>query len=124
MAPDTARGELSHCWPQFLPGGKAVLYILDLENDIWIWDFAHETLTRLTDSSALNADAVWTPDGRRLAFVSTRFGTANLFSQAADRRPRTQRVWSSCRTGPKRSRPGCRPRNGSERPCPGGAGGF
>jgi serine/threonine-protein kinase len=26
--PDKARGELSHCWPQFLPGGRAVLYTI------------------------------------------------------------------------------------------------
>jgi serine/threonine-protein kinase len=41
-------------------------------------------MTRLTSDPAADEYPVWTPDGRRLAFASTREGTFNLFWRAAD----------------------------------------
>jgi Tol biopolymer transport system component len=38
--------------------------------DLWAWDFARLTLTRLTFASGLDSYPVWTPDGRRLLFAS------------------------------------------------------
>ena len=49
-------------------GTRAALDIRDQENDIWIWDFARQTLTRLTFDPALDIFPVWTPDGRRIVF--------------------------------------------------------
>jgi Tol biopolymer transport system component len=71
--------------PRISPDGTRVaLDIRDQENDIWIWDLARETLTRLTSDPGLDAEPVWTPDGRRLLFSSTRMGVATLYEQAAD----------------------------------------
>ena len=58
--------------------------IRDQENDIWIWDLSRRTLTRLTTGPFIDQSPVWTPDGRRIAFSSTRLGAANLYWQATD----------------------------------------
>jgi serine/threonine-protein kinase len=58
--------------------------IRDQENDIWIWDLSRRTLSRLTAGPFIDQSPVWSPDGRRLAFSSTRLGAANLYWQATD----------------------------------------
>jgi Tol biopolymer transport system component len=64
------------------------LDVRDQELDIWIWDIARETLTRLTFDPAEDESPVWSPDGRRIAFSSTRDSGSNiitgLFWRAAD----------------------------------------
>jgi len=75
--------------PRISPDGTRVaLDIRDQENDIWVWDLKRETLARVTFDPGFDQFPVWTPDGRRLIFGSTRgSGGANsmgLFSQAAD----------------------------------------
>jgi eukaryotic-like serine/threonine-protein kinase len=62
----------------------AVEVIEEQGSDIWIWDFAQQALTRFTFDPAQDIYPVWTPNGRRLAFRSTRAGPANVFWQAAD----------------------------------------
>jgi serine/threonine-protein kinase len=74
-----------YAYPRISPDGRRVaLDIRDQENDIWMWDVARQTLTRLTFDAGLNRGAAWTPDGRRLAFSSERNGAEGLFWQAAD----------------------------------------
>jgi serine/threonine-protein kinase len=59
------------------------------DNDISIWDFARQTLTRLTFTRvtfnpAVDERPVWAPDGRSVVFASRFAGTSGLFRQAAD----------------------------------------
>ncbi len=65
-------------------GTRVALDIGDQENDIWVWDLARQTLTRLTSDPGIDQRPVWTPDGRRILFSSTRGGQSNLHWQAAD----------------------------------------
>jgi serine/threonine-protein kinase len=58
--------------------------IRDREQDIWIWDFARQTLTRLTSDPSGDLAPVWTPDGKTVVFASTRTGVYNLYAQPAD----------------------------------------
>jgi serine/threonine-protein kinase len=74
-----------YSYPRISPDGKRVaLDIRDQENDIWIWDFDGRTLTRATFDPGLDRNPVWTPDGQRFIFSSTRSGGLNLHWQAAD----------------------------------------
>jgi serine/threonine-protein kinase len=47
---------------------RAALDIRDQESDVWIWDFARQTLTRLTFDRSGDIFPVWTPDGARIVF--------------------------------------------------------
>ena len=72
--------------PRVSPDGKRMaIAILDQDRtNIWIWDFALETLRPLTSASGMNGLPVWTPDSQRIIFMSDRTGVLNLYSQAAD----------------------------------------
>jgi serine/threonine-protein kinase len=72
--------------PRLSPDGTrvAVQAPVDQNADIWIWDLARATLTRLTSDPASDIGPVWTSDSRRVVFSSNRAGPFNLFRQAAD----------------------------------------
>src|SRR4029077_15040900 len=72
--------------PRISPDGtRLAISILDHGNtQIWIWDLARETLRPLTFTPGMNGLPIWTPDGRRIVFLSDRTGVLNLYSQAAD----------------------------------------
>jgi eukaryotic-like serine/threonine-protein kinase len=71
--------------PALSPDGMRVMVFgNDQEHDLWLWDLARTTLTRLTFTPGVDGIGVWTPDSRRVIFVSERTGVRNLFQQAAD----------------------------------------
>jgi eukaryotic-like serine/threonine-protein kinase len=89
--------------PRLSPDGTRIaLDIRDQDSNIWIWDFGQQTLKRLTfhpteDTPTLRAffetSPVWTPDGRRVIWSSTRAGgNPNLYWQAADGTGTVQRL--------------------------------
>lgn len=66
--------------PRISPGGeKVALEISDQEMDVFIWDFALETLRRLTFSAELDRFPVWMPDGERIFFYSARDGSHGIY---------------------------------------------
>jgi len=65
-------------------GQRVVVEISEKENQLWLYDFARDILTRLTFGGDTNGRPVWTPDGKRIAFRSNREGTLNIFWQLAD----------------------------------------
>ena len=84
---------------RFSPDGQRIaLDIRDQENDIWIWDVSRRALARLTMGSFIEQNPVWTPDGRRIAFSSTRLGATNLYWQAADGTGTVERLTTSANT--------------------------
>jgi serine/threonine-protein kinase len=76
-------------------GTRVAVGIVDQDNDIWIWDFKRATLMRLTTEPGLDANPIWTPDGRRIIFSSERDGTRNLWWQAADNSDLAERLTKS-----------------------------
>ena len=65
-------------------GSRLAIELEDQENDIWIWDFARETLTPLTADAGFDVMPLWTPDSQRVVFASTRAGVPNVYTQRAD----------------------------------------
>jgi len=68
--------------PRLSPDGRRVAVATD--GHIWQYDLARETLTRFTFEGDLNNRPVWTPDGKRIGFVSNKEGPQNLYWQQAD----------------------------------------
>jgi len=64
-------------------GHRAAVELRDQEQDIWIWDFGRQTLTRLTTDAGQDMFPVWTNDGQRIIFTSGP-PPQNLFWQPAD----------------------------------------
>jgi serine/threonine-protein kinase len=65
----------SYLYPRLSPDGTRVaLEVREPPNgDIWLWDLARETLTRLTLGSMFDQYAVWTPEGQ-VIFASSDYG--------------------------------------------------
>jgi len=57
---------------------------LATDDDVSIYDFARATLSRLTTDPAHDTLPLWTPDGQRIIFTSTRAGYPELFWRQAD----------------------------------------
>lgn len=70
--------------PAVSPDGKRVaVEIQDSPHNVWVYDIARNTLTRLTFEGA-NHNPIWTPDGKRVTFGSERAGPQVLFWKPAD----------------------------------------
>jgi serine/threonine-protein kinase len=85
--------------PSFDPDGRRLaMDIFDgRQVDVWIFDWAREFLSRLTSDPEDDREPVWTPDGRRIVFGSTRDTKSafNLYWQRADGTGAVQRLTQS-----------------------------
>jgi serine/threonine-protein kinase len=67
------------------PDGTRVAVTIEpgdgIEADVWVWSLLRRTMTRLTSEPGEQRFPVWTPDGTRIAYASTREG---LFWRPAD----------------------------------------
>jgi serine/threonine-protein kinase len=73
--------------PQFSPDGQKLAFeIYDgKQRDIWVYEWARDTLTQLTFDPGQDAFPVWTPDGQHIVFSSNRASpVSNLYWVNAD----------------------------------------
>ena len=65
----------AYTYLRLAPDGTRIAFsIFDQENDVWLWDLARATLTRVTFDPVIDNYPVWTPDSRRVLFGSDRQG--------------------------------------------------
>ena len=85
--------------PRVSPDGTQVAVSIndDGNTDIWIYDIARGTSTRLTFDPAADQSPLWTPDGQRVVFGSTRDGDTNMYWRAADGTGPVERLTTSPR---------------------------
>ena len=85
--------------PQFAPDGRRLaMEIFDGRQwDVWTYEWARDTLSRLTFEATDDEKPVWTPDGRRIAFAARRRDQSNfnLYWQRADGTGEAQRLTES-----------------------------
>ena len=60
------------------PDGKQIAFVL--RGEIWLIPVAGGDAKRLTDDPANDNDIVWSPDGKRLIFVSDRGNQPDLYA--------------------------------------------
>jgi serine/threonine-protein kinase len=74
--------------PRFSPDGQRLAIDISdgKQRDIWVYEWARDTLTQSTFDPGDDRDPVWTPDGRRIVFQSDRAkaGIFNLYAVNAD----------------------------------------
>lgn len=75
----------SYRWPVVSPDGERLAVGIDDNGnqDIWIYDLVRTSLNRLTFDPATDSIPLWTPDGGRVIFSSTR-ADGGLWWRAAD----------------------------------------
>ena len=66
---------------------------LSTYDNVSIYDLARETLLPLATGPTRDLGALWTPDGQRIIFTSTREGSARLFVRRADGTGGVERVF-------------------------------
>ena len=87
--------------PRLSPDGKRVAFHIDTgdSRDIWLYEIARGAMTRLTFVGDSNIVPIWTPDGSRVAFASTRTGSGQpIFWKRADGAGEAEQLTSGATT--------------------------
>ncbi len=77
-------------------GSRLAVNVRDSENEVWVYELARSTLTRLTVNPGEDETAFWSPDGRWIAFASSRVGQPRtVFRKLADGSGGAEPLWTS-----------------------------
>src|SRR5262245_23834026 len=83
-------------YPRLSPDGSRVAVSTEEgDSHIWVYDARRDAFTRLTFDGGVNLMGAWTPDGKRIAFTSTKSGAQNPFWQPADGSGAAERLLTS-----------------------------
>jgi serine/threonine-protein kinase len=85
-----------YAWPRISPDGSSVTLVRLQDNeDVWIHDVQTGVSSPLTVDEATDQAPIWTPDGERIVFRSTRDGASNLYWRRADGSNEVERLTES-----------------------------
>jgi serine/threonine-protein kinase len=83
--PVTGAPVRTYVHPRLSPDGMRIAVdILDQENDVWVWDLKHQTLSRVSTDPGLDQTPEWMPNGRQVLFSSQEEGIFSVARKAAD----------------------------------------
>jgi Tol biopolymer transport system component len=73
-------------YPRYSPDGRRIAVNLESQGtmDVWVYDIASHTLSRVTTEGMLNDRPEWNPDGTSIMFRSSRSGQPQMWQQAVD----------------------------------------
>jgi Tol biopolymer transport system component len=71
--------------PELSPDGKRVAVQLSVQGnaDVWLIDVSRSVMSRFTFDPSVDTRPIWSPDGSRVVFPSSRNGVFNLFEKPA-----------------------------------------
>ena len=80
--------------PSFSPDGRRLAMDIQdgAQTDIWVYEWARDTLSRLTFDRTNDMRPVWSPTGRYIAYSSQRDAVPNLYLKRADGTGETLRL--------------------------------
>jgi len=82
--------------PRLSHDGKRLVYGEGKDaSDLWVYDFARDVSTRFTFDPANDEYAVWSPDDKQIAFVSSRKGIGELWVKGASGTGEESLLWAS-----------------------------
>jgi hypothetical protein len=86
-----------YAYPRLSPNRRRIaVSISEATTDVWLYDLTRDALSRATSGGTNNTVALWSPDGKRLAFGSNRTGAAiNIFWQPTDGSGSAERLTTS-----------------------------
>ena len=72
-------------YPELSPDGTRLAMQRSIQNntDVWVLDLARHGLTRFTFDPAIDLAPVWSPDGQKISFASSRKGPYDLYVKAS-----------------------------------------
>jgi len=76
----------AYAYPRLSPDGRRIAMTIGTggRSDVWVYDIASATPTRLTNSGTLNDRPEWTPDGQRVLYRADRGKRTAIWWQPAD----------------------------------------
>jgi Tol biopolymer transport system component len=75
----------AYLFPRISPDGRRVAVgITEGDTQLWLYDFSREAEARFTFEGNVNLNPIWTPDGKWIAFQSSKEGPPNIYWQKAD----------------------------------------
>ena len=83
--------------PRYSPDGSKVSFemLVGLNIDIYVWNIATQVNTRLTTNTGIDEQATWSPDGSRIAFMSTRTGQPQIWTMTPTGANQARITWTN-----------------------------